>query len=303
MVTKMHNTMYAQGDLVAVPLPSGGYGPGLVGRILKAPILFGYFFRPRLANPPSLQNLGQLSRADLVLARMFGHQGLLDGTWLDLGQMPGWDRDLWPLPSFGLRQTVGRDAYFRVECEEKRPLSVRSQVPISKQEFDLLPEFGVSGHVWIQEKLDRLLLPIAGAELSAGRTTVPPNIPLLLDNDDAMDWLGHLLQADEYPGIDDALARVIGPSYVDASIGGVALAAAEIVAAAVGSPAPGLSADLLGWVRDHSQLATTERILRAQAAVARVTAGASELRELWEASPSKTAWEDAVGSLSRRLER
>ena len=123
--------------------------------------------------------------------------------------------------------------------------------------------------------------------------------PAAFDNDAASDWLADLDGAADAGPVEEALRDVTRTDdYLDADEAQPAVAAAELVAAMGGRPAPDLPAGARAWAaeRGHPDAALVEL---ARAAVARVRHD-SELKELWEdADPS--AWEAAMDDLAARL--
>ena len=79
-----------------------------------------------------------------------------------------------------------------------------------------------------------------------------------------------------------------------------ALAAAEIVAAAIGRPLAGLREDIAAHVVHVAPSVTPEHGERARTAVERVL-NASELAELWAETDDDGEWRGLVEDLIRRL--
>ncbi|MFC9772557.1 MULTISPECIES: DUF4259 domain-containing protein [unclassified Pseudarthrobacter] len=121
---------------------------------------------------------------------------------------------------------------------------------------------------------------------------------LPFENDDAMDWL------DELDGGDaDVVRRAItrvGDGYVDAPVGSVAVAAAEVIAASQGTPAGNLPENVADWVTAHGRGITAEDVEFALEAVQRVAGEESELAELWD-DADEPEWHDSVDDLAERL--
>jgi hypothetical protein len=121
------------------------------------------------------------------------------------------------------------------------------------------------------------------------------------DNDDAHDWV-YELEESGVDAIHSALAEVIdGGGYVEAPECSMAIAAAEVVAAVLGRPT---RAALPEGAR--SFLATRPPVDldladRARAAIDRVLAPDSELRDLWEESDSFATWKRGLVELRSRL--
>ena len=91
------------------------------------------------------------------------------------------------------------------------------------------------------------------------------------ENDDALDWVGQCIKAGTTAPVSAALAAVLDGRYVQAPDGSEAVAAAEVVAAAMGKP---------GF-----------RVLDPKV---------SELSQLW-AEARSTRWTEAIADLERRL--
>jgi hypothetical protein len=157
------------------------------------------------------------------------------------------------------------------------------------------------------------------------------------DNDDAMDWAGALVDAeegmpeeedDEEDGETTKEVLILGPistivqspedEYIDGDVGCEAVAAAEVIAAMFGKPSAALAAaakdtsddegntlgQIMGW------LATTKSPLKSMGDLRRTAAEAlervldaevSELAEVWEESDHGEAWAKSVRDIQRRL--
>lgn len=132
-----------------------------------------------------------------------------------------------------------------------------------------------------------------------------------LENDAALDWLGELESEGSVGLLESTLALVADalPSfggdddegdYIELDEACAALAAAEVVACALGRPGPELSDDLIIWIEQHrSDLAVLAPL--AARAVARARDD-SEASELWAETDGLQAWCDAVNELICRLQ-
>lgn len=119
-------------------------------------------------------------------------------------------------------------------------------------------------------------------------------------NDDASDWVAALVRCG-VPAITEAFAAV--PENDEEPLGAraacAALAAAEVVAALAGAPAPNLPKKVTAWLVGQAP-PTPEQVEAARRAVKRVLR-ASELRDLWGASPKAETWRAEVERLLARL--
>ena len=124
-------------------------------------------------------------------------------------------------------------------------------------------------------------------------------------NDMAMDWVSMLETATDVRMVRDALRAATSEGYLDADVGSVGLAAAEVVAALRSQPAPDLPAEVVAWVDAHDTEPDADLLDEAREAVDAIEdPSRSELRELWdEASESDRAeWRAAIADLRRRLD-
>lgn len=120
------------------------------------------------------------------------------------------------------------------------------------------------------------------------------------DNDDALDWLSELDDADDLEPVRRAF-EALGDDYLDAPTGAIALAAAEVVAAASGNRRPELPEQLEAWLASSSVNTSAADRDAAVAAVERVVGDQSELQELWALSDSNAQWEEEISGLRDRL--
>jgi hypothetical protein len=119
------------------------------------------------------------------------------------------------------------------------------------------------------------------------------------DNDDASDWF-YELEESGLPALegafDDALAAddLAGPTDVNA------IAAAEVVAAALGRPAPGLRDDVAAVASSLAGKVTPDLARRARSAAERVLAS-SEVADLWLETDDADEWRRGVEDIIGRL--
>ncbi|MEP7379587.1 MAG: immunity 26/phosphotriesterase HocA family protein [Chloroflexota bacterium] len=147
---------YREGDWFAVPLQDSGFAVGVIARANSKAALLGYFFGPRRSEISLGLDCANLSAADAVLVSRFGHLRLLDGAWPLIGQVPGWDRNAWPMPVFERHEELtGR--WFQVFYHEDDPaklLGERQFVPASAERG---PQDGLMGAGFVEQRLTRLL--------------------------------------------------------------------------------------------------------------------------------------------------
>ncbi|WP_222423724.1 DUF4259 domain-containing protein [Lysobacter antibioticus] len=105
-------------------------------------------------------------------------------------------------------------------------------------------------------------------------------------NDTANDWAYGLEESQDFSLVDEALQRVIdtGDEYLDADVAAEAVAAAEVIAKALGR---GTQSDVYtekvdSWLASSAPELEPGLATKAQSALLRVLGQDSELRELWE---------------------
>lgn len=119
------------------------------------------------------------------------------------------------------------------------------------------------------------------------------------DNDDASDWV-YELEDGGIDAIESVLDDAVRSSDLYAPTDVNAIAAAEVVAAAIGRPVTGLREDIIALVGTVAASVTPEHVARARTAVERVLA-ASEVAELWAETDNDVEWRGLVQDLIERL--
>lgn len=123
------------------------------------------------------------------------------------------------------------------------------------------------------------------------------------DNDHALDWSADCADSGTPADVRIALEAVLDAAHIDAPEGEKALVAAEVVAAALGTPNADLPEQLAGWVKRQPASELTDLAPLARRAVARVRdPKKSELHALW-AEQGVAPWLSSVAELSARLEQ
>lgn len=126
------------------------------------------------------------------------------------------------------------------------------------------------------------------------------------DNDDAADWLDELSDHQSLALVRETIAAVLEvepDEEVDAPLASAALAASELIAAAIGRPsgAARKQEELMIWISKMRPSPDAALIADALSAIDRVLGPHSELRALWEESDDYAAWTDDVTQLRARL--
>ena len=124
-------------------------------------------------------------------------------------------------------------------------------------------------------------------------------------NDDAGDWAEELEGAQDLSPIQAAVDAVlaVGDEYLEAPEASRALAAIEVLARLGGNPGEKSAyTDVVdNWISSTDLKPTVELVDKAQAAIVRILAENSELKELWEDSDDYDAWTASVDDLRTRV--
>lgn len=141
-----------------MPLRKGGFASGVIARSVprQARILIGYFFGPRRATTPKLEELAGLAPSDAVLVRRFGDLALLRGTWPLLGKLPDWERAAWPTPTFGRFEELTNRS-FKVVYDDADPSKLVREEIVDRYDLAALAKDGLLGAGAVEMMLTGLL--------------------------------------------------------------------------------------------------------------------------------------------------
>ena len=125
-------------------------------------------------------------------------------------------------------------------------------------------------------------------------------------NDTACDWAYELEESEGYVVIEDAFNQIIEMSteeYIDADIGCVAHAAAEVLAKSFGR---GVEEEEIPeavekWLEQNKNKTNPALIPKAIRALKLLTSESSELNELWQESDYYTEWTSNIDELKEIL--
>lgn len=149
---------YDEGDGVVVPLTGGSYGIGVIARTgrPRSGILLGYFFAETFDHIPGPGVFVGIDSSRAILIVKFSSLGLDDGSWTLVPRDWPWKRDDWPLPEFRYHDTLtGRD--WRRRLDESDLTRMIHQELVSEQEAPRLPEQGLAGSRFLEQRLTRLI--------------------------------------------------------------------------------------------------------------------------------------------------
>lgn len=143
-----------EGDVFILPIGES-YGIGIISRLSKTKIPFGYFYNILLQTQPKIESL-DLSKENTIYCSQFGIQGFKDGTWKILGNLKDFERKNWPMPIFYQKRELlpGELVYIDDDLEEYK----RERAPLNEEEYKNYPSIGLGGSGYIEKKLAKLLL-------------------------------------------------------------------------------------------------------------------------------------------------
>lgn len=122
------------------------------------------------------------------------------------------------------------------------------------------------------------------------------------ENDDALDWLAELAGRDDWSVVERALQEVVeATDYLEAPLCSSAVAAAEVVAAGIGTPTSNLPDEISEFIQVAPR-PDLELVKTAMLVIDRIL-NDSELLELWQESDKFESWVQAARDLKRRLDR
>ena len=123
-------------------------------------------------------------------------------------------------------------------------------------------------------------------------------------NDSACDWAYELEGKKEYAIVAQAIrAAVGGDDDLDADVAVEAIAAAEVLAKALGrgTQSDAYTEEVDAWLKSVKSPPPAELVAQARVALDLTLAPGSELRELWEEGDGFTRWEQSVQALKAAL--
>jgi len=151
----MKRKPYREGDWFVVPVCSA-YVIGRIARVgRRGGILLGYFFEPLRDALPSEEELTKLSASDAFNIEMFGDLGLVEDGWPIIRNQGSWNRDEWPMPSFGRLDSFRANRGYSVQYDENDLSQGIATIPITVELALRLPSDGLAGHLYLQSVLER----------------------------------------------------------------------------------------------------------------------------------------------------
>lgn len=143
---------YEEGDVFAIPLPSGGYARVVIARADGKGIVLGYFYGPRIADTEHLSG-SELRPEDAIRVGFVGDLGITS-TWRSVGKLNGFSRARYPVPVFH-REVLLTPTVLKVYYDEDTLNVVREERLAPGEQRG--PKDGLMGAEFAERLLDRLL--------------------------------------------------------------------------------------------------------------------------------------------------
>lgn len=146
-----------------VPVADDATVLGVIARASRQGICFSYFFDARSSERT------RLTPESAIFFGMFSDLALRDGQWPIVAVDQEWDRDVWPMPHFGILPPLGNQGWEVVYADDDPGRTLeRKRVP--RERAALLPEDELYGAEALRVTLARLIgaAPVAppGGEVS-----------------------------------------------------------------------------------------------------------------------------------------
>jgi len=120
-------------------------------------------------------------------------------------------------------------------------------------------------------------------------------------NDTACDWAYGLDEQRDFSLVAQAIQAVLdnGSDYLDSDLASEAIAAAEVLAKALGrgTQTDSYTEEVDAWVKSIAAKPSQDLLSKANGALTRIMGSDSELRELWEESDDFGSWESSIKAL------
>jgi len=126
---------------------------------------------------------------------------------------------------------------------------------------------------------------------------------LPFENDNALDWVWQLEEAQDTSVLIDALTAVTSADPDElVEDGEEALAAAEVVAALRGKPLPELPEEVSAFVKQQGNKKPAASLIKLAIQAVKRLGESSDLQSRWDETESAQKWADSLRNLLKRLE-
>ena len=161
----MRRLPYCEGTWFAVPLVGGGFGVGVVARMVaRGRIILVYLFGPKRAAVPALKDVEKLAAGDAVLKLRVGDLALIRAEWPIIGHSECWRRSEWPMPVFIRREPLARRRVWLVYYSDDDPSTPVAEEP-APHDIAGLVEDGLAGAGFAESILTETLAARGGKEI------------------------------------------------------------------------------------------------------------------------------------------
>jgi len=124
-------------------------------------------------------------------------------------------------------------------------------------------------------------------------------------NDTASDWAYGLVEQKDLSLVAQAIQNILdnGDEYLDSDLAVEAVAAAEVLAKALGrgTQTDAYTEEVDAWLKSVAPKPSSDLLSKARDALTRIVGPDSELKELWEESDDFDVWESSIKALQLAL--
>ena len=146
-----------EGSVFTIPLRSGGFARGVIGRVGDGGVLFCYFYGPKLKTIEDACIDNSLAPHRHLLWGQCGDLGLQKGEWVLIGSISNWSRKNWILPQFLRLDEHSGKAFISSYHEDTLSLIDEHRVGIETLDLDKYPKASVMGYGFVEIKLTKIL--------------------------------------------------------------------------------------------------------------------------------------------------
>lgn len=300
------NVSYDEGSWFALPLRSGGWAVGVVGRLdRKNEFMTGYFFGPRRESLPAMDDVEGIRPETAAMVCNCHCRELINGAWPILGQASKWRREDWGIPVFvrDWHKDRGLATFVYYTGDD-----------LTKEKRWEVIEYTGSPHC---EKDTFMLSGAAAAldldmRLGGSRDKFPGTWDYgPFDNRAASEWAQGFAQEWDLAMLELAFAaaEARAEAGLDERTAAVTIVAAEVVAMLRGHPSGPYGSEIATtivnwtWAHRYELRPAPTLVKRALAALDLATGDGSELRRLWSGVGDLycDAWLRLAKDLRKRL--
>lgn len=151
---------WQEGDWIAVPLLTGGYGILMLARAGQGFSSYGYLFAKKFNDLPKLEEVEKFFPRDAVEKCVFGRHANLSKTWKTIGNSLSFNREKWPMIPEKVTEGLPGGYRWRLDIlSDENPSIAKERRIISDKEAERYPWNSTWSHATVEHHLTALLDP------------------------------------------------------------------------------------------------------------------------------------------------